>query len=329
MQMSFSDDAIPFPSSLSESDPRALFDFCAKLNAGVGDVHLDASALQFVDPLGLAVLRATLECQPAEKTFFIQFMQARMIRYFVRMEFFSGLRVEGIDVEQGRNPEGEPDRCVELIKVGDGQSEAVASRLVQAMTGQAADSDDPLTEAYRRPIEYALKELLENACSHAKKEGNGASSVWVACQHFQSNGVVRLAIVDNGCGFLATLKGHPALKDPTDAAAIAAALEARVSCNRGPLIGYETDSQNQGVGLTTTARIAHAASGFLVVASGNAWLRTDLGQTESSGLADCPWKGVAISFHCNRDQLPQVDIPALLPAVEDDVGDEIRFDDDL
>lgn len=59
-----------------------------------------------------------MECQPAEKTFFIQFMQARMIRYFVRMEFFSGLRVEGIDVEQGRNPEGEPDRCVELIKVG-------------------------------------------------------------------------------------------------------------------------------------------------------------------------------------------------------------------
>ncbi|BAQ38220.1 hypothetical protein PA257_1602 [Pseudomonas aeruginosa] len=38
---------------------------------------------------------------------------------------------------------------------------------------------------------------------------------------------------------------------------------------------------------------------------------------------------MAISFHCNRDQLPQVDIPALLPAVEDDVGDEIRFDDDL
>lgn len=326
MKMSLSDDAIHFPKSLSESDPEALFRFCASLNAGTGDVNLDASELCFIDPLGLAVLRATLECQPEGRTFYVRFMQSRMIKYFVRMDFFQGLSVEGIDVERGRNPEGEPDDCVELQRVVDGQSEAIASRLVQAMIGQTADNADQMMEACRRPIEYSLKELLENALSHAKKEGNFNASVWVACQHFRSNGAVRLAIVDNGCGFLATLKRHPALAEETDAAAIQAALIERVSCNRGPLVGYETDSQNQGVGLTTTAKIAGAAGGFLVVASGDAWLRTDLGQGSSSNLTDCPWKGVAISFHCNRDQLPQVDIPSLLPAVEDDVSDEISFD---
>ncbi|WJO23186.1 ATP-binding protein [Pseudomonas soli] len=326
MNMSLSDDAIHFPKSLSESDPEALFRFCASLNAGTDNVTLDASELCFIDPLGLAVLRATLECQPVGRTFHVRFMPKDMIKYFVRMDFFQGLSVEGVDVESGRNPEGEPDSCVELQRVVDGQSEAIASRLVQAMIGQTAENADPLMEACRRPIEYSLKELLENALSHARKEGNFGSSVWVACQHFRSNGVVRLAIVDNGCGFLATLKRHPELAEQTDCAAIQAALKERVSCNRGPLVGYETDSQNQGVGLTTTAKIAGAAGGFLVVASGDAWLRTDFGHDQSSSLIECPWKGVAISFHCNRDQLPQVDIPSLLPAVEDDVGDEINFD---
>ena len=130
--------------------------------------------------------------------------------------------------------------------------------------------------------------------------------------------------MDNGCGFLATLRGHAQLKERTDAAAIRAALIARVSCNRGPLVGYEDDSQNQGVGLTTTARIADAADGFLVIASGDACLNT---KTDDAVIfEEAFWKGVAISFHCNRDKLPQITIAALLPEVEGAVDDDISFD---
>ncbi|MEN5218962.1 ATP-binding protein [Pseudomonas pudica] len=322
--MSPADDAIHFPRSLSESDPETLFRFCATLNACTSDATLDASEFFFIDPLGLAVLRATLECQPVDRTFNIQNMPLSMIRYLVRMDFFQGLSVEGVDTDMAKSRGGEPHSCVELQRVTDGQSEVIASRLVRAMIGQSGDEVDPEKEPWRKPIEYALKELLENALSHAKKEGNLGSSVWVACQHFESNGVVRLAIVDNGCGFLATLKNHPELKEQTDCAAMQAALKERVSCNRGPLVGYETDSQNQGVGLTTTAKIADAAGGFLVVASGGGWLRTD--SRHENQLHECPWKGVAISFHCDRDKLPQVDIPALLPDVDDDVGDALSFE---
>lgn len=318
-----SEDAIYFPKWLSDSDPGAIFEFCSQIARRDGDVILDASNLHFIDPLGLATLRSTLESARGRK-FSVRWMQQHLINYLIRMEFFEGLSVDGIDVQTARNPQGEPDRCVELKKVAEGQSEEIASRLAVAMIGARGDHSEEEMDAYRRPIEYALKELLENSLSHARKEGNHDASVWVACQHFLSNGDVRLAIVDNGCGFLATLRRHPQLTENSDIAAIQAALIARVSCNRGPLVGYEVDSQNQGVGLTTTAKIAEAADGFLVVASGEACLNT---RTEMPvSLEGASWKGVAISFHCSRDKLPQITISALLPDVEDAVDDDISFD---
>lgn len=320
------EEAIYFPSTLSSSDPDALISFCSSIMKSEGNVVLDASEFKFIDPLGLATLRATLEGVPEGSEFNVRYMTASMISYLVRMEFFVGLNVEGIDVESGRNLMGEPDNCVELLGVTNAdQSEEVASRLVHAMTGIKADpSKADEMEPYRRPLEYALKELLENALSHAKRDGNFGSSVWVACQHFAAKGTVRLAIVDNGCGFLATLKDHAMLTERTHGAAIQIALVERVSCNRGPFVAYETDSQNQGVGLTTTAKIAEAAAGFLVIASGDSWLRTDCGAKGT--LADCGWKGVAIAFECSRELLPKIDIGALLPKVEGTLDKEINFE---
>ncbi len=321
------DDAIILPQSLSASDPSTLFELCDRIRKRTGDVILDASNFGFIDPLGLAALRSTLDQLHDIETLHVRFMDQGLINYLVRMDFFEGLEVEGIDTQTMRNPKGEPENCVELIRISDGKSEELASRLVTAMTGCQPGNEDAFDsnfEAIRHPIEYALKELLENALSHARRDGNIHASAWVACQHFQNSNNVRLAIVDNGCGFLATLRGHEFLANETDLAAINAALIERVSCNRGPHLAYETDSQNQGVGLTMTAKIANAANGHLVVASGNAWINTgcDLEKT----LTDASWKGVAIAFACDRDKLPQINIGALLPAVENIVDDDINFD---
>ncbi|WP_100255252.1 ATP-binding protein [Pseudomonas protegens] len=320
------ENAIHVPKSLSASDPEALFNLCSQITNHQGDVVLDAQDLVFIDPLGLAALRATLECQPDDKCVYIRFLQDRIAWYLVRMDFFEGLNVEGIN-EDARNTNGEPFKCVELIRVVDQeQSELIASRLVRAMTGQAYDADQENSdfERYIKPIEYALKELLENSLSHAKREGGNGSSVWVACQHFESSDSVRLAIVDNGCGFLATLKNHAALESKTDGSAIQAALIERVSCNRGPMVSYDSDSQNQGVGLTTTARIAASADGHLVIASGTAWMHTEANRVYP--IHDTPWQGVAIAFVCKREKLPHVDIPSLLPQDDFVVDGEIRFD---
>ena len=320
------EDAIYFPRSLSASDPEALFSLCSQITSRAGNVVLDASDLVFIDPLGLAALRATLESQPPGKCVFVRYMHEQITFYLVRMDFFQGLNVEGIN-EDARNSGGEPFKCVELITVDDQEhAETIASRLVQAMTGRLydADAEDSEFDSCLRPVEYALKELLGNSLSHAKREGGAGSSVWVACQHFESSDTVRLAIVDNGCGFLATLKSHKALQEPSHMNAIQVALMERVSCNRGPVLAYESESQNQGVGLTTTARIAAAADGHLIIASGDACFHTSA--KSEFCLKKGPWKGVAIAFACRRDKLPHVNIPSLLPQDDFVVDSEIRFD---
>ncbi|MGP0151175.1 ATP-binding protein [Pseudomonas oryzihabitans] len=324
------EDAIFFPSSLSASEPSPLIAFCHSVLAKASEPHtiLDASELRFIDPMGLAAFRAALETvdrQQPEKEYSVRWMRPDVTQYLLQMDFFQGLEVVGLDQLAKELVPDDHKNCVELVCLDSGNSEEVASRLVNAMTG--LDSEDECVvdaSRYRRPIEYALKELLENSLSHAKRHGRGNASVWVACQHFAENGTVRLAIVDNGCGFLKTLQGHAQLQAPTHLGAIEAALIERVSCNRGPLLSYETDSQNQGVGLTTTARIAKAAGGTLVVASGNAWVNTANDVTWE--MDDAQWDGVAIAFACQRDLLPSVSIPALLPRVDIDLEPDISFE---
>nr|WP_288356726.1 ATP-binding protein [uncultured Pseudomonas sp.] len=316
------DDALYFPKALSVSDPRAVLTFCSGLLSAPEDAVTDASDLTFIDPFGLAMLRATLESRELTN---VRFMPENIRAYLARMEFFAGLEVEGIDTRPDREPQTNPEHCVELVRISAGNSEEIASRLIHVMTGIGPlDTIDASLDADRRPIEYALKELLENSLSHAKKDGNGSASVWVACQHFATNDHVRIAIVDNGCGFLATLHNHAALQERSHLGAIKAALMERVSCNRGPHVGYETDSQNQGVGLTTTARIAEATAGMFVVASGDAWVVTTSNVEEV--MTGCSWKGVAIAFTCLRSELHRINISELLPKTEAVADADISFE---
>lgn len=95
----------------------------------------------------------------------------------------------------------------------------------------------------------------------------------MAAQYYkdvQTGGRVQVAVVDNGCGFLATLLNHPALPEKTHDAAIRTALRPKVSCNRD--MGPFGESVNEGVGLTTTVRISKATGGAVHIVSGDALL---------------------------------------------------------
>lgn len=126
-------------------------------------------------------------------------------------------------------------------------------------------------------------------------------------------------VVDNGCGFLATLRGHRALHQETHLAAILAALQPRVSCNRD--LGLSSDSVNQGVGLTTTNRIAERAGGRLYIASGDA-IYSAGGYSWLSGMQ---WQGVAIALECKRQRLPDVHFRDLLPPLDAQPAVQLRF----
>jgi hypothetical protein len=146
--------------------------------------------------------------------------------------------------------------------------------------------------------------------THAKRHGHLRADVWVAAQFYEKNNEVKLSVVDNGCGILRTLLNHPELRDKTHMAAIRTALRPKVSCNRES--PYDLGHGNQGVGLTTTMKIANAAKGRLMIASGTAHVET----SEMRGYvipSDGCWDGVAIAFSCRRHALPAVNVRDLLP----------------
>jgi hypothetical protein len=257
-------------------------------------------------------------------------LNAQLSGYLQRMDVFHGVELVDCPPIQGQRHD-RADALVEVTRLEQRRDvDSAALRLTRALVGRmpvANPNEQPdemtgYTEADRlaEPIQYAFNELLENALTHARRAGYGNACVWVACQYYPSSDLVRLGVVDNGCGFLATLRGHPALHQETHLAAILAALQPRVSCNRD--LGLRADSVNQGVGLTTTQRIAASAGGRLYIASGDA-IHSAASYRHLAGGA-C-WQGVAIALVCKRQRLPEVHLRDLLPPLEPQPRVRLRF----
>lgn len=335
IQTSGGDQSIRLPAFIGAKNLRGLFHVCEQVRKSAGDIVLNGEDVRFIDPLGIAVLGALLEPVKNERRCHIEWLSIDVGTYFDRMDVISRCGIQGVESRCGVRHDRR-DQLVELTCVRDAHEvDQAADALATAIAGTLtpADPNEPIDmetgrnkfDHYRYPLSYVLRELLLNSLTHARREGNGDAAVWVAAQYFKPNSEVQLAVVDNGCGVLSTLRNSPALKSKTHLAAIHAALQPFVSCN--PDIGLPGGTANQGVGLTTTARVANAARGTLVIASGDAatspssahkLTNTDLGP---AGF----WPGVAIQMTCRRSDLPAVNIPSLLPKIDADSDIELRF----
>jgi hypothetical protein len=222
------------------------------------------------------------------------------------------------------------DALSELKRIeGEDEAEEVARGLAEALIGtrlrdqrQRQDSmHAPEHEHQKDLIQYVLSELLSNALTHAQRHGfRGRERVWTASQYYPSSDKVRLAVVDTGCGLLATLRGHPQLEAENHFAAISAALLPRVSCNRS--LGVRQDTVNQGVGLTTVHRIVEHSAGDMLVLTGDAYQRRREGGLLRYNAA---WQGVATAVEMRREALRGLRIAELLPMAETEPP-ELRFE---
>jgi len=321
------------PPYLSIRSAAEVVAVCRRLIDSDGDAVFDATGLRFADPFGLAMLGATFHMiRDQGRAVGVRGLSASMAGYLNRMDVFKGVDL----IECAPRATGRHDRRDALVELkrldSQGGVDDLAYRLAKALVGEISDinHEEPPDEmtgftAFDRlvdPLQYALSELLENAMTHARRQGYRDASVWVACQYYPRNGFIRLGVVDNGCGFLATLRSHPELRRETHHEAILTALRPRISCNRDLRLG--TDSVNQGVGLTTTCRIAEHAGGRLVILSGDAIHSTN---GESGTLkAGSAWQGVAIALECRRDRLPAIRLRELLPPYNAQTPVRLRFE---
>ncbi len=322
------------PPFLTAARMNESVEVCNQLSGVDQDVIVDASHLQFIDPLGIALLGATFYALQSKGTNVkARGLNTDQASYLHRMDVFKGVELEECSITQNIRHAREGS-LVELTRLDKPREiNDVASRLAHALVGHMPNIDldeepdemtgQTATDLHQGPIEYALSELLENSLTHARKYGNKQGCVWVACQYYPTTGMVRLGVVDSGCGFLATLSKHRLLREQSHLEAILLALEPMVSCNRDLLLN-SNESVNQGVGLTTTLRIAKQANGRLVIASGDAKHDT---RGHSIYFAEgVHWQGVAIAMECQRTRLPSIKIADLLPRLDTPAREKLRFE---
>ena len=308
------------PNSIGSRDFHSLFSLCAAIKATNDEIiELDGSRVEFIDPYGLSVLGSLLYSLK-NKRLLMPWLPANITSYLERMNFFEWLEVENVDAPSNSRTNRGGDlvelTCVESYL----DCDTAADKLADAATGTLTDADpnapwsmDTGTNQFgkfRYPLWYSISELLSNALTHARQKGNEHSIVWVSAQYYKKTGIFKMSIVDNGCGFLATLSKHEKLLEQSHLSAISTALIPKVSCNRDGML-YNTQG-NQGVGLTTTSKIAKSALGSLLIVSGDSYLHTREnigGILPNSGR----WDGVAVAFHCRRNRLPSIRVGELMP----------------
>ena len=319
------------PKFLTARSPAEAIAVCRRL-ADVEDqvVELDVRGTEFVDPFGMTLLgESLLQLADYGQRVRVIGLDQQTGAYLHRMDVFRHVELVDIRPPPVRRRDRH-DALSELKRIeGEDEAEEVARGLAHALVGtplrpRARGHDAmhaPEHEHQKDLIEYVLSELLSNALTHAQRQGfRGKARVWTAAQYYPSSDKVRLAVADTGCGLLATLKGHPQLDAETHFAAISAALQPRVSCNRN--LGVRQDTVNQGVGLTTVHRIVDHGAGDLLVLTGNAFQRQRGGGVMRN---DVTWQGVATGVEMRREALRGLRISELLP-LGDAVPPELRFE---
>lgn len=285
-------------------------------------VIVDARGLRWVEPFALASLGAVLHAlNERGQQLHLTNLSYDLHAYLDRMDVLrqQGIVCEPLPLQTRRH--NRSDSLVEVKCIGDRRHvDAAANRLAEAMVGHIPGLEgepDEMTgftpaDYILEPLSYIFTELFQNSLTHGQRAGFQSAAVWVCAQYYPSRDLIRIGVVDNGCGVLATLAEHRLLKERSHRAAIYLALQPRVSCNRD--VQLRPDATNSGVGLTTVHRITRQAGGVLQIATG-----TDLatiGTAKDSVKATPHWQGVGIAITIHRQKLKDVNFRRLLPARE-------------
>ena len=296
-------------------------------------IEINAENLMFADPFGIALLGTCFhEVISRGQYIRVYNLNSNLSSYLQRMDLFNHIELINCPHASGTR-HNRSDSLVELTMLSRHSDVGnVAHRLANAIVGSFGDVDpnEPEDEMsgfnlfarLAEPLQYALNELLENSLTHARRAGYANASVWIASQYYQSSGLIRIGVVDNGCGFLESLRTHTALENKRHLDAILLALRPRISCNRE--LGLRSDSINQGVGLTTSCRIVEHVGGRMVIVSGDS-------VHDTSGISrksddDSYWQGVGIAIECARSRLADVRFRELLPPLDDIPPVRLRFE---
>lgn len=271
-------------------------------------IEIDAAELVMAEPVALCLLARSLEV-----------VRRRGQRALVRqLDPRTAAHLQRFDVLApwlATRPQAasEPQTPIQVAQVANqNEANAVANVLMSALASYVPlddiaghlEGDDAQARRYRnveQPMGYVSTELLDNALIHGRSAGFGHARAWVAAQYYLAGDLLRVAVVDDGCGFLASLRSSASVEPKSDDAAVRAAFRPHVSSKRD--VGLFRDAVHQGIGLTVCRDLCARTGGSLDVASGGCWIRDPGMPTERTRLLRPRYQGAALSLTLHRRAL--------------------------
>ncbi len=231
-----------------------LVSFLEQLAKHAGDPELTVnfSGLQRVSPAGLASLTAFMKVRANRRleTTVAGLESCIINSYLKRMNLH---RLCGMEQEEAFTRQDPKARFVPLEEIQH-QVEVLGEEIAACIAPGGEDYEHPNAGLYDAAW-YLVTEMANNVRQHSRGVG------FVAAQTTLSDGFVRIAIADCGCGIPTSLKdaGLEWAQELPDEDIIEKAMEARVTSKGQPA--------NEGVGLTLSSRIVDLMGGHILVAS--------------------------------------------------------------
>ena len=119
-------------------------------------------------------------------------------------------------------------------------------------------------------LAYVLSELLDNVINHSRSAGFSHAKGWAAVQYYPAGDLMRLSVVDNGCGFMESMRGVPSEVSVTHSSAIEMAFQPFFSTKH--YAGMYSDRTHMGLGLPVCRDLCKRLQGRIFAASGTAWV---------------------------------------------------------
>jgi hypothetical protein len=217
------------------------------------EIDLDFGGLCRVSPGALAALVAcvTRWLRQGRKVNFLNLDRCAITGYLQRMDVLSAC---GAELPENFRRHESRGRFVP-VKLVDHEVDTMGADMAACLAPGGDEYESPHAALYDLAY-YVFTETANNARQHSRGLG------YAAAQVARAEGLVRLAVADNGKGIRQSFvdAGLPWAAGLTDAEAILRALEPKVSSKGRPT--------NEGVGLTLVSKLVRQTRGWLLVVSG-------------------------------------------------------------
>lgn len=293
-------------------------------------VEIDAADLVTAEPVALCMLASVLaRLARRGQSAIVHNVDPRVKESLERMDVLAPWLRAAEFAERGP-PQAPIQACHVSSASG---ANTVANALARAIASFVPEedlaailNDDPDLRRYRaveQPVGYVMSELLDNALNHSRAGGFGHSAAWVAAQYYPTGDLMRVCVLDDGCGFLRTLKDHPKVVPKTDVAAVEIAFEPFLSCKRD--VRVFRDSTHQGIGLTVCRDLCRLAGGRIEAVSGRGWVTNPGCDAAMRTALDVGHQGAIVNLEFHRRSITPNSIGEILRRYQPDENLPIRF----